>query len=57
MYTNENWFEIPYVVDILETEFPKYLTLVHLNFKNKAPTQNTLLVESALLMPLICDVG
>ena len=29
MYTNENWFEIPYVVDILETDFPKYLTLVH----------------------------
>ena len=27
MYTNENWFVIPLVVDILETEFPKYLTL------------------------------
>ena len=25
---NENWFEIPFVVDILGTEFPKYLTLV-----------------------------
>ena len=24
----ENWFEIPFFGDILETEFPKYLTLV-----------------------------
>ena len=28
MYTNENWFEIPFVVYILGTEFPKYQTLV-----------------------------
>ena len=28
VYTNENWFEIPFVKDILGTEFPKYLTLV-----------------------------
>ena len=28
MYTNEGWFVIPFVVDILGTEFPKYLTLV-----------------------------
>ena len=28
VYTNENWFVIPFVVDILGTEFPKYLTLV-----------------------------
>ena len=26
MLTNENWFVIPFVVDILGTEFPKYLT-------------------------------
>ena len=29
VYTNENWFKIPFVKDILGTEFPKYLTLVH----------------------------
>ena len=28
VYTNENWFVIPFVVGILGTEFPKYLTLV-----------------------------
>ena len=28
MYTNENWFVILFVVDILGTEIPKYLTLV-----------------------------
>ena len=27
MYTDENWFEISFVVDILGTKFPKYLTL------------------------------
>ena len=28
-YTNENWFQTPFVVDILGTKFPKYPTLVH----------------------------
>ena len=36
MYTNENCFEIPLVVDIFGTEFPKYLTLVRYN----STTQN-----------------
>ena len=29
MYTDENWFEISFVVDILGTKFPKYLTLTN----------------------------
>ena len=32
MYTNENWFEIPFVVDILGTELPKYLSSMALVF-------------------------
>ena len=29
VYTNENWFVIPFVVDILGTEFTKYPTLAN----------------------------
>ena len=28
VYTNENWFVSPFVIDILGTEFPRYLTIV-----------------------------
>ena len=43
VYTNENWFVIPFVVDILGTEFPKISDLSPLKTNNSVPTQNTII--------------